>query len=116
MIGHSPTMWEAVTRFRWMRLLREQDSRSRIHLRAFCGQVGLILLLCAPTFALDHRPPFLFLFFVHLFFAASALVLVGVALVTRQPVSRTSLCMWDHVFAMLLLMLISSAALRMLVS
>lgn len=105
-------MWEAVSRLRWMRLLRGVDARSRLHLRAFCGQVAFIVLLCTPTLFIDQHRPLLFLWFTHILFAATALILVGVAVVTRQSVSHTSLCMWDHVYAMLILMLISSIALR----
>ncbi|HML29896.1 MAG TPA: hypothetical protein PKE16_13865 [Hyphomicrobium sp.] len=52
---------------------------------------------------------------MHLMFALSALIVLGVAFYTRRPVSPTSLCIWDHMFAMLSLMLICSGILRLLV-
>jgi uncharacterized membrane protein SirB2 len=47
-------------------------------------------------------------------FGLSALIVLGVAVFTRRPVSPTSLCIWDHLPAMMLLVLACSIALRLL--
>ena len=47
-------------------------------------------------------------------FGLSALVVLVAALVKRRPISPSSLCVWDHAFALLLLMLGCFAVLRLL--
>lgn len=99
---------------RWLRVLRDPDERSRRHLRLFGGQIGFIVLFSSPTLAIDHHRPILFLSLIHLMFGFSALLVFGAALWKRDPIPPASLCVWDHGFAMLLLMLISSVVLRAL--
>ena len=96
---------------RWLRVLRDPDERSRRHLRLFGGQIGFIVLFSSPTLAIDHHRPILFLSLIHLMFGFSALLVFSAALWKRDPIPPASLCIWDHGFAMLFLMLISSVVL-----
>jgi uncharacterized membrane protein len=108
-------MRREIYRCRWLRVLRDLDERSRVHLRLFGCQVAFIVLFSAATLVVDQHRPILFLSLMHAMFGVSALVVLGAGFVTRRPISPTSLCIWDHAFAMLLLMLLCSVALRVLV-
>lgn len=99
---------------RWLKVLRDPDARSRKHLQLFGGQVGFILLFSSPTLIIDQHRPLFFVTLIHLMFGFSALLLFGAALFKRTPIPSASLCIWDHGLAMLVLMLISSAVLRVL--
>jgi hypothetical protein len=99
---------------RWVRVLRDPDERSRKHLRIFGGQVGFLVLFSSPTLVIDQHRPILFLTLIHLLFGFSALLVFAAALFKRTPIPSASLCIWDHGLAMLVLMLISSAVLRVL--
>ena len=99
---------------RWVRVLRDPDERSRKHLRLFSGQVGFVVLFSSPTLLIDQHRPILFLTLIHLMFGFSALLVLGAALLKRSSIPSASLCIWDHGFAMLILMLICSAVLRVL--
>jgi hypothetical protein len=57
--------------------------------------------------------PMLFLFLMRAMFGFSGLVALSAAALTRRTVSPTSLCIWDHVAAMLLLTLICSMVPRL---
>lgn len=107
-------MRREINKLRWLRLLRNLDHRSRIHLRLFSGQVAFVILFSAPTLLIDQHRPILFLSLIHVMFGLSALVVLVAALVKRRPISPSSLCVWDHAFALLLLMLGCSAVLRLL--
>lgn len=99
---------------RWVRLLRDLDERSRVHLRVLGRQVAFIVLFSAATLLIDQHRPILFLSLMRTMFGFSALVVLGVAFFTRRPVSPTSLCIWDHALAMVLLALLCTVALKML--
>jgi hypothetical protein len=103
-------------RRRWFRVLRELDQGSRIHLRLFGRQVAFLLLFGSPALFVDEHRPRLFLSMIRTMFGLSALIVLGVAVFTRRPLSPTSLCLWDHLPAMMLLVLARSIALRLLPS
>jgi hypothetical protein len=100
----------------WIRVLRELDERSRVHLRLLGRQVAFVAFFSAPTLIIDQHRPLLFLSLMRTMFGLSALVVVGVAFLARRPMPPTSLCIWDCVAAMLLLTLACSAALRLVPS
>jgi hypothetical protein len=99
---------------RWLKVLRDPDQRSRKHLRLFGSHVAFVVLFSTPTLIIDQHRPILFLSLIHLMFGFSALLVFGAALFIQRPIPPASLCIWDHGFAMLLLMLICSAVLRVL--
>jgi hypothetical protein len=100
----------------WIRCLRELDERSRVHLRLLGRQVAFVALFSGPALIIDQHRPLLFLSLMRAMFGLSALVVLGIAFLTRRPMPPTSLCIWDHAAVMLLLTLACSAALRLLPS
>lgn len=94
-------------------MLRHLDARPRWHVRAFGGQVMFLALTGAPVLLVDRRAPALYLLELRAMFGVSALVLL-LGLLSRQGPSRSSLGMWDHVLAFLLLREACSLALRVL--
>jgi hypothetical protein len=102
-----------IGQYRWLRALRGLDERSRVHLRVFSRQVAFVVLFSAPTLLIDQHRPILFLSLMRTMFGFSAAFVFGGALLTRRPVSPTSLCIWDHGAAMLLLMFVCSLGLRL---
>ena len=107
-------MWDEIHQFRWLRLIREPNSRSRMQLRLFGAQIAIITALCMPALVFNPGQPLMFLSIMHLIFASCALLAVGAALVSSEAVSRNKFCLWDNAFAMIILMLFSSAALRLI--
>ncbi len=105
-------MPHARDQYRWLKVLRDPDERSRTQLRLLKRQVAFIILFSSPTLIIDQHRPLLFLSLIHLMFGFTALMVFGAALFKRQPIPPASLCIWDHGLAMLVLMLISSAVLR----
>lgn len=95
-------------------MLQRLDARSRWHLRVFGGQVLFLALTGAPVLLVDRHAPVLYLLELRAMFRMSALVLLLVGLFARQPPSRASLCLWDHVLAFVLLGAGCSLALRLL--
>ncbi len=98
---------------RWVRLLRDLDERSRVHLRLFARQVAFVVLFSAPMLLIDQHRPVVFLSLMRTMFGLAALIVLGAAFLTNRPVSPTSLCIWDHALAMLLLTVICSIVLRL---
>ena len=105
-----------IGRFRWLAGLSTLDERSRIHLQAFGRQVAFILLCSLLTLLIDKQRPVLCLIMMRTMFGFSTLFVFAVAVLTRQPVSPKSICIWDHIAGMLLLALVCSVALRLLQS
>lgn len=103
-----------IGRYHWLGALRDLDARSRAQLRLFRFQVAILMMFGAPALVLDEHRPFLFLFMLQTMFGFSALIVVLVTALTRQPISPRSLCSWDHAAGMILLMLACSMALRLL--
>jgi hypothetical protein len=86
-----------IGRYRWLRALRGLDERSRFHLRGFCRQLAFVVLLfSASTLLIDQHRPILFLSLMRTMLGFSAAFVFGVALLTRRPVSPTSLCISDQ--------------------
>jgi hypothetical protein len=102
-----------IGRFKWLEGFSALDQRSRVHLQAFGRQVAFILLCSFPMLLIDKHRPALCLFMMRAMFGFSTLFVVSVAVLTRQPVSSKSLCIWDHVVGMLLLTLVCSIALQL---
>jgi hypothetical protein len=88
---------------RWLKKLGVFDHMSRVHLRVFSRQVAFLSIFSSPAILFDDQRPHLFLSMIRTMFALSALIVFGVAFLARQPLNPTSLCLWDHVPAMLLL-------------
>jgi hypothetical protein len=107
-------MRRRIDHWHWLRLLRDLDERSLVHLRLFGRQVAFVLLSCSPPLLIDHHRPILFLSLTRMMFGFSALLVLVAALFNRRPVSSTSLCCWDHALAMILLALLCSVALHAL--
>lgn len=95
-------------------MLRHLDARSRWHMRVFGGQVVFLALTGAPVLLVDRHAPALYLLELRAMFGISALVLLLFGLLSRQAPMRTSLGMWDHALAFLLLREGCSLALRLL--
>ena len=81
------------------------DARSRWHLRVLAGQVMLLTIVSLPTLLIDQHRPKLFLLELRGMFGLSALVLLVLGVLARQPWSAASLCLWDHFLAFVLLKL-----------
>lgn len=79
------------------------DKTSRSYVRAFAGQVAVLTLVGMPALLLDRHRPMLFLAELRAMFGLSALVSIGLAVLSRQRLSPGSLCIWDHVAALFLL-------------
>jgi hypothetical protein len=90
------------------------DQGSRVHLQAFGRQVIFVLLCSLPMLLIDKHRPELCLFMMRAMFGFSALFVFITALLTRQPLSRGKIGIWDHFAGMLLLALLSSIALQSL--
>jgi hypothetical protein len=103
-----------IIRFRWLKMLREPDKHSRLHLHLFIRQVAFVVLCSLPALLIDRHRPALFLLMMRGMFGFSALGAFGAAVFMRRPVSSTSLCIWDHAAAMLLITVAFSLAIRLL--
>lgn len=98
----------------YRRALSHLDELSRLHLSLFQRQVAFLLLFSTPALLVDQHRPVLFLCMLQKTFAFSAFIVSGLALLSGRALSTTSLCLWDHVAALLLLSLLCSIALRLL--
>ena len=90
------------------------DQQSRIHLLAFGRQVAFILLCGGAALFFDAHRPLFALSLMRAMFGFSALFVFFVAALARQPLRRTSMCIWDHFAGMVLLALLSSVAVQRL--
>jgi hypothetical protein len=102
-----------IARLRWARMLSEPNEHSRIYLRLFGRQAVFVVLFNVPALFLDQNKPALFFLVMREMFGFSALGALGGAVLLRRPVSTTSLCIWDHAAAMLLITLGLSVAIRL---
>ncbi|MCA7121277.1 MAG: hypothetical protein LGL72_18195 [Acidibrevibacterium sp.] len=83
--------------------MRPLDAQSRWHLRVLGKQIVFLVLIGLPTLLVDRRPPLLYFLQLQRMFSLLALVLLTLGVVTRQPFTRASFCVWDHVAASVLL-------------
>jgi hypothetical protein len=83
--------------------MRPLDAQSRWHLRVLGRQVVFLTLIGLPTLVVDRHPPVLYFLELQRMFGLLALVLLALGVATRQPLARSSLCVWDHVAACVLL-------------
>jgi hypothetical protein len=102
-----------IARLRWARMLSEPNEHSRMHVRLFVRQAAFVVLFSVPASFLDQHKPALFFLVMREMFGFSALGALGGAVLLRRPVSTTSLCIWDHAAAMLLITLVLSVVLRL---
>ncbi len=84
-------------------MLLRLDARSRWHLRLLTGQIMFLTMVGLPALVIDPYRPRLFLLELRGMFGLSALVLLVLGALARQPWSPASLCLWDHFLALLLL-------------
>ncbi len=90
------------------------DDQSRHHVGIILRQVAIVSVICLP-FALASADPLKeYLMLLRVAFGFSALVVTVTATLTRARLSPTSLCIWDHGAALLLLKLGYSLALARL--
>jgi hypothetical protein len=76
-------------------MLNSLDAQSRSHLQRFAGQVAFLTLIAAPVLLVDSHVPRLYLLQLRAMFTLSALVILVVSVLSRQPWSKTSFCIWD---------------------
>ncbi len=93
--------------------MRPLDAQSRWHLRALARQVAFLTLVGLPALLVDRHPPVLFLLQMRQMFALLAFILFLLGMISRQPISRTHLGIWDHAAACVLLATGYSLALSM---
>lgn len=93
---------------------RSLDPQSRWHLRVLGGQVMLLAMVGMPALLLDEHRPRLFLLELRGMFGLSALVLLVLGALSRQPWSPGRFCLWDHLLAFVLLKLGCSVILALL--
>lgn len=94
--------------------MQHLDAQSRWHVRLFAGQVAFLSLIGAPALLVDRHAPALYLLQLRAMFGFSALIQLVLAMIARQPLSPSRLCIWDHFLAFLLLNIACSLVLRML--
>ena len=81
------------------------DEQSRRHLGIIVRQTLLLAAICLPlALAADH-PLTEYLRLLRVAFGFSSAAVVVVATLSRAPLSRFNLCIWDHGAALLLLKL-----------
>ncbi len=90
------------------------DDRSRRHLSIILRQVVLVGVICLVTALWAQDPLREYLLLMRQVFGFSALVLTSMATLTRARLSSTSLGIWDHSAALLLMKLSCSLALDLL--
>ncbi len=83
--------------------MRPLDAQSRWHLRVLGRQIAFLVLIGLPALLVDRHPPVLYFLQLQRMFGLLALVLLALGVVTRQPLARASLCVWDHAAASMLL-------------
>jgi hypothetical protein len=90
------------------------DDRSRRQIGLLARQVVLVAVICLPV-TLDGGSPLRdYLSLLRAVFGFSALAVTGAAMLTRAPLSDTSLCIWDHGMALLLLKFVCALSLEWL--
>lgn len=82
--------------------MRPLDAQSRWHLQVLGRQIIFLMLIGLPALLVDRRPPVLYFLQLQRMFGLLALVLFALGVVTRQPLTRASLCVWDHAAASML--------------
>lgn len=92
-------------------MLTRLDAKSRRHVQTFACQVAFLALIGAPVLLIDRHAPTLYLLQLRTMLGLSALVILAVGVFSRQPMSHTSFCIWDHFLALVLLKLGCSVAL-----
>lgn len=95
-------------------MLQRLDAQSRWHLRTFMGQVAFLALIGVPVLLVDRHAPALYLMQLRAMFSLSAIVLLVLGVISRQALSQSSLRVWDHFLAFVMLKAGCSLALRML--
>lgn len=95
-------------------ILQRLDDQSRWHVRTFTSQVVFLSLIALPVLLIDQHAPTLYLQQLQKMFGIAALVLLALGVVLRQALSRSSLCVWDHFLAFVLLKAGCSIAVEML--
>jgi len=93
---------------------RRLDAQSRGHLQAFAGQVGFLALIGLPVLLIDSHAPMLYLVQLRTMFDITGFVMLVIGVSERKQFSPTSLCIWDHCLAFILLKCGCSLALRLL--
>ena len=84
-------------------VMRPLDAQSRWHLRVLARQVAFLTLVGLPALLVDRHPPVLFLLQLRRMFDLLAFVLFLLGIVSRQPITRARLGIWDHAAACVLL-------------
>jgi hypothetical protein len=87
------------------------DVQSRRHVGIILRQVALVAVICLPMALASEDPLKNYLLLLRVTFGFSALVMTLTATMARARLSPTSLCVWDHGAALLLLKLGCSLAL-----
>jgi hypothetical protein len=95
-------------------MAREIDQQSRWHLRTFGGQVMFLAVIGLPALLVDGAEPALYLTQLRTMFGLSAFLLLALATISRRPLPRSHLCIWDHAMGFQLLKLGCALALRAL--
>jgi hypothetical protein len=95
-------------------MLHSLDETSRVHLRAFAGQVGFLAAICSPVLLIDSHAPVLYLLQLRIMFGFTALAVFSIGVFSRRSLAPHSFCIWDHVLALLLLKSGCSIALSLL--
>ena len=81
------------------------DEQSRRHLGIIVRQTLLLAAMCLPLALMADHPLMEFLVLLRVAFGFSSAAVAFVATFSRAPLSPTSLCIWDHGAALLLLKL-----------
>jgi len=88
------------------------DLHSRLHLRRFAGQVGLLVLCCTPALLIDKNAPVLFLSLLRTVSGLTALVLFIIGFLVKKQPSGSRFGPWDHCLGFVLLQVGCSIALH----
>jgi hypothetical protein len=84
-------------------MLQRLDAQSRGQLRIFAGQVGFLAMIGLPVLLIDSDAPTLYLMQLRTMFGFTGFVMLAIGVFTRRPMSRTTLGVWDHCLAFILL-------------
>jgi hypothetical protein len=79
------------------------DEQSRRHLGLIVRQTLLMAAICLPFALVNDDPLTEYLLLLRITFGFSSFAIFITAALSRAPLSRTSLCIWDHGAALLLL-------------
>ena len=93
---------------------QRRDPHSRLHIRTFARQVGLLVLCCLPTLLVDDHAPILFLSLLRELFGFTAAFLLVISFFFKQRAPGVGFRPIDHCLAFVLLQLGCSIALHLL--